>query len=45
MGVLTHGNIRISLHRDSTEAEVERFLAELPGIVADLRAEAGVVGL
>jgi cysteine desulfurase len=45
MGVLSHGNIRISLHRDSTEAEVERFLAELPGIVAALRAEAGVVGL
>ena len=28
-----------------TEADVERFLAELPGIVAGLRAEAGVVGL
>ncbi|GGL97149.1 MULTISPECIES: cysteine desulfurase family protein [Micromonospora] len=45
MGVLTHGNIRISLHRETTEAQVERFLTELPGIVADLRAEAGVVGL
>ena len=45
MGVLSHGNVRISLHRDSTEAEVDRFLAELPAIVADLRAEAGVVGL
>nr|MDT0662180.1 aminotransferase class V-fold PLP-dependent enzyme [Micromonospora sp. DSM 115978] len=45
MGVLSHGNIRVSLHRDTTEAEVERFLTELPGIVADLRAEAGVVGL
>ena len=45
MGVLSHGNIRISLHRDSTEAEVERFLAELPGIVAELRAQAGVTGL
>ena len=45
MGVLSHGNVRISLHRDSTEAEVDRFLAELSGIVADLRAEAGVVGL
>ena len=29
---------------DTTEAEVDRFLAELPGIVAELRAEAGVVG-
>ncbi|WDZ84438.1 cysteine desulfurase family protein [Micromonospora cathayae] len=45
MGVLTHGNIRVSLHRDTTEADVERFLTELPGIVADLRAQAGVVGL
>ncbi|AVT35070.1 MULTISPECIES: cysteine desulfurase family protein [unclassified Plantactinospora] len=45
MGVLSHGNVRISLHRESTEAEVERFLAELPGIVAGLRAEAGVLGL
>ncbi|HEX5542331.1 MAG TPA: aminotransferase class V-fold PLP-dependent enzyme [Micromonospora sp.] len=45
MGVLSHGNVRVSLHRDTTEAEVKRFLAELPGVVADLRAEAGVVGL
>lgn len=45
MGVLSHGNVRISLHRDTTEAEVERFLAELPQVVADLRAQAGVVGL
>ncbi|MGW4497517.1 cysteine desulfurase family protein [Micromonospora sp. NPDC004336] len=45
MGVLSHGNVRVSLHRDTTEADVERFLAELPGVVAELRAEAGVVGL
>jgi cysteine desulfurase len=45
MGVLSHGNVRISLHRGTSEAEVDRFLAELPGIVADLRAEAGVMGL
>jgi cysteine desulfurase len=45
MGVLTHGNIRISLHRETTADEVDRFLAELPGIVADLRAEAGVADL
>jgi cysteine desulfurase len=45
MGVLTHGNIRVSLHRDSTEAEVQRFLDVLPGLVAQLRAEAGVAGL
>jgi cysteine desulfurase len=45
MGVLSQGNVRVSLHRETTEAEVERFLAELPGIVAELRAEAGVTGL
>ncbi|WFE67130.1 aminotransferase class V-fold PLP-dependent enzyme [Micromonospora sp. WMMD714] len=45
MGVLSHGNVRVSLHRDTTDADVERFLTELPGIVADLRADAGVVGL
>ncbi|GIJ37207.1 aminotransferase [Micromonospora andamanensis] len=45
MGVLSHGNVRVSLHAGSTEADVERFLTELPGIVADLRAEAGVTDL
>lgn len=45
MGVLSHGNVRVSLHRETTEADVERFLTDLPGIVAGLRAEAGVVGL
>jgi cysteine desulfurase len=45
MGVLTHGNIRISLHRETTDAEVDRFLAVLPGLVAELRAAAGAVGL
>jgi cysteine desulfurase len=42
MGVLSHGNVRVSLHRDTTADEVERFLAVLPGIVAALRAEAGL---
>lgn len=45
MGVLTHGNVRVSLHRGTTAADVDRFLTELPGIVATLRAEAGVIGL
>lgn len=45
MGVLSHGNVRVSLHRDVTESDVDRFLAELPGIVAGLRAEAGVSNL
>jgi cysteine desulfurase len=45
MGVLSHGNVRLSLHRGTTEADVDRFLAEFPGIVADLRRTAGVEGL
>lgn len=42
MGALTHGNIRLSLHRDTTAGDVERFLAELPGIVDRLRKEVGM---
>ncbi|MGN6252363.1 MAG: cysteine desulfurase family protein [Marmoricola sp.] len=42
MGVLTHGNVRVSLTRDTTEEEVDRFLAVLPDVVADLRAEVGM---
>ncbi|HLL64583.1 MAG TPA: aminotransferase class V-fold PLP-dependent enzyme [Micromonosporaceae bacterium] len=45
MGVLTHGNVRVSLHSGVTEADVDDFLAVLPGVVAQLRAEAGVAGL
>lgn len=39
MGALTHGNVRLSLTREVTAEEVERFLRALPGVVADLRAE------
>ena len=42
MGVLSHGNVRVSLHRDTTEADVERFLAVLPDVVAGIRKEAGL---
>ncbi|WP_238019374.1 aminotransferase class V-fold PLP-dependent enzyme [Dactylosporangium sp. AC04546] len=45
MGVLTHGNVRVSLHRDVSEEDVRRFLAVLPPLVAAARAEAGVAGL
>lgn len=45
MGVLTHGNVRVSLHPGTTEADVDRFLAVLPGVVGALRAEAGVADL
>jgi cysteine desulfurase len=44
-GVLSHGNVRVSLGRQATEDDVERFLAVLPGVVADLRAAAGASGL
>ena len=42
MGALTHGNVRLSLARATTQAEVEALLAVLPGIVADIRAEVGL---
>jgi cysteine desulfurase len=42
MGVLTHGNVRVSLHRDTTGDDVDRFLAVLPGAVAGIRAEVGL---
>ncbi len=40
MGVVTHGNVRVSLPRATTEDTIERFLAVLPGIVAGLRGTA-----
>ena len=45
MGALTHGNVRVSLPRGTEAAAVDRFLAALPRVVADLRADAGMVGL
>lgn len=42
MGALTHGNVRVSLNDATTDDDVDRLLAVLPGIVADLRREAGV---
>jgi cysteine desulfurase len=42
MGVLSHGNVRVSLHRGTTEEDVDRFLAVLPGLVAGIRAEVGM---
>ncbi len=45
MGVLTHGNVRVSLPFDTAAADVERFLAVLPDVVARLRERAGVSGL
>jgi cysteine desulfurase len=37
MGVLTHGNVRVSLPHDVTPPSVEEFLAVLPAIVARVR--------
>jgi cysteine desulfurase len=45
MGVLSQGNVRVSLHRGTTEADVDRFLSVVPEIVSRLRHEAGVEGL
>jgi cysteine desulfurase len=42
MGALTHGNVRIGLTRATTVAEIDRFLAVLPPIVAGIRATVGV---
>jgi cysteine desulfurase len=44
MGVLTHGNIRVSLGRETTESEISSFLSQLPRIVADLRSQTKVAG-
>jgi cysteine desulfurase len=41
MGVPTTGTIRLSLHRATTPADVERFLEVLPVALAQLRDEAG----
>jgi cysteine desulfurase len=38
MGALTHGNVRVSVGRDTTEDDVRRFLDVLPGVVERLRA-------
>ena len=42
MGVLTHGNVRLSLQRDTTRADVEAFCDALPGVVAELRERVGL---
>jgi cysteine desulfurase len=37
MGVLTHGNVRVSLPRDATPQSIEQFLEVLPPIVTRVR--------
>ncbi|MFJ9003573.1 cysteine desulfurase/sulfurtransferase TusA family protein [Streptomyces canus] len=41
MGVLSEGNVRVSLPRGTTSEEVERFLEVLPGAVAAVREKLG----
>lgn len=41
MGVLSEGNVRVSLPTGTPEAEVERFLEVLPGAVAGVRERLG----
>jgi cysteine desulfurase len=45
MGVLTHGNVRVSLHPGVSTADVDEFLVAVRECVERIRAEAGVVGL
>ncbi|MGW1796514.1 aminotransferase class V-fold PLP-dependent enzyme [Streptomyces sp. NPDC001984] len=41
MGVLSEGNVRVSLPPGTAEADVERFLSVLPGAVAGVREKLG----
>jgi cysteine desulfurase len=41
MGVLSEGNVRVSLPLGTPEADVERFLGVLPGAVAGVREKLG----
>lgn len=49
MGVLTHGNIRVTLPLEAVSpqraADVERFCAALPGVVGSVRGQLGAGGL
>ncbi len=44
MGVLTHGSVRVSLGRETTETDVAYLLDELPGVVSKIRAMSGAPG-
>ena len=45
MGALTSGNVRVSLHDGVTDEDITRFLAVLPGVVAEVRDQLGAAGL
>ncbi len=38
MGVLTHGNVRVSLGRDTTDDDITRFLDAVVAVVAEVRS-------
>jgi cysteine desulfurase len=42
MGVLTHGNVRLSLQRGTTRADVDAFCDALPEVVAEIRSRVGL---
>ena len=42
MGVLSHGNVRVSLHGGVTEADIDRFLVAVHEVVTRLRRTSGV---
>ncbi|NSC21275.1 aminotransferase class V-fold PLP-dependent enzyme [Streptomyces albus subsp. chlorinus] len=44
MGVLSEGNVRVSLPPGTSEEDVERFLGALPGVVERVRAHLGAPG-
>ena len=37
MGILTHGNVRLTLHPTINDEEIEEFLRVLKELVAELR--------
>lgn len=45
MGVLTHGNVRVTLPREVDDAQVDAFCAALPHAVTAVRTMLGVTGL
>jgi cysteine desulfurase len=45
MGVLTHGNVRVSFGRGTTQADVDRLLEVLPRVVAEVRRDLGATRL
>jgi cysteine desulfurase len=49
MGVLTHGNVRITLPLQAIapnlSSDIDRFIAELPAAVATIRAHLGASDL